>query len=161
MPNWHFSLCAFPVGLLPAGIAAELGIVAAGSERLSTTGAYNVRSCLLTELSSVKPCACFALAVLPVVLLGIKHAPAAGTDNPADRIGILRPTTALPVVHFRQIQLIGWLQFIIVHSSFLLSPGIKTAAGFPTAAVRCVLLRRFSFPHFIEYLKSGKSNGIA
>jgi len=145
MPNWHFSLCAFPVGLLPAGVAAELGILAVGSEGLSAASAYSVRPCLLTELSSVKPCACFAMAVLPVVLLGVKHAPAAGADDPADRIGVLRPTTALAVVHFCQFQLIGWLQFIIVHSSFLLSPGIKTAAGFPTAAAWCILLRRFSF----------------
>lgn len=131
MPNWHFSLCAFPVGLLPAGVAAELGILSAGSESLSAAGTDKVRPCLLTELSSVQPCTCFALAVLPVVLLGVKHPPAAGADDPADRIGVLRPTTALTVVHFCQFQLIGWLQFVIVHSSFLLSPGIKNSRRFP------------------------------
>jgi len=146
---------------LPARIAAELGIAAAGSEGLSAAGAYYILSCLLTVLSSVEPCACFTLAILSATLLGVKHPTAARADDPADGIGVLLPTTALPVVHFRQIQLIGWLQFIIVHSLCLLSPGIKIAAGFPTAAVQCILLRRCCPPHFIEYLKKEKLNGIA
>ena len=115
MPNWHFSLCAFPVGLLPAGVAAELGIAAAGSERLSAASAYSVRSCLLTELSSVEPCACLGLAILPVVLLGVKHPPAAGADDPANGLHIPCLTRNLLIIGFLQCFLPSRLQFFIFH----------------------------------------------
>ena len=115
MPIWQLSLCAFPVGLLPARIAAELGIAAAGSEGFSATSTDKVRPCLLTELSSVEPCTCFALTVLSVVLLGVKHTPAAGADDPANGLYIPRLPRNLLIIRFLQCFLPGRLQFFIFH----------------------------------------------
>ena len=55
---------------------------------LAAADTGQICSRLFAELPSVQPCACFALAVLPVVLLRKKHPSAAGTNDLTNRVNI-------------------------------------------------------------------------